>query len=162
MADVPWWGSLLTGFTGGAVALLGQGLTHYLTERRDDTKRKADSKAKALAELKQAYVSYITELNAKARDLFDVANEGQPSEALRSHLSTLIVKSKSDAYFRLRMLENDPKASARVAKIGDLDRGLIQLSKKPLISTAELLAEMRGPTDELRAFQEWLFSERFK
>ena len=161
MSDTPWWGSLLNVTAGGLIALASQWVVHLRTTKAQEEIRKAEAKAKNLTDLRHAYVTYLAELNTKSRALLDIAHPGQPSEAIRSNLSNLIVRSNSDAYFKLRMLETDPGAAKRIAAIGDADASLIALSKKAQISYDDLVSTMKGPHDAIRDFQDWIFTERF-
>lgn len=160
MADVPWWGSLLTGVAGGLTALGGQLVAYVVTSKRDAAKRKAEAIAKAEADLKAAYVTYLHELRKKQGDLLHLISEQVDKHHMRVALSRHLMLDPSDAYFKLRMLER-PEFALKVEQVGDADTELISMAVADECDNQQLSLLVAKALVTVHDFQEWVYKERF-
>lgn len=159
------WANVASGAVGGVAALAGHWVVNYLQTKAEDRRRKAEAEAKELAELKTAYVAYMHELGIKARHIVDFcqkdvnATDAQIKEFISKHL----LLDGSDVYFRLRMLETDADGAEWVRKIGNADETILRLCFPGEQPTAMDLFQAAKPAFLLLyAFQEWLYTKRFK
>lgn len=166
----PWWVPWIpvaTGFVGGVggglLTLGGQFVSHYLTGRRELSKRKAEAEDKALADLKDYYVRYLVELNEKARITIDFIQKVNASQdEVRAFISKFHLLSSSDVYFRVRMLEKNPEGAAWVKKVGESDEAILRLAYPQSEPTCmDLLQAAKPALLDLYAFQEWIYTKRF-
>ncbi len=153
------WVPVVGGAVGGLTALAGQGLTHFLTARRENTRRKEELEAKELADLKAAYVVYLAELREEGR--------GAAHPAIRERLEVGDARnSEPPATAGVRVMptsgsacSNAPEHRGRIEKAGKADEDLISMAVGDACNIGQLAGYLNNALIETNKFQEWVYTD---
>jgi hypothetical protein len=153
------WKQLLSTLLGGAMALLGSIITHYLTSKRDAERRADEEAGRRLRELKAAYAEWFHGVSLHVQRVLMLFAVPATKEQVVRDAIPLAVEPMGHA---VRLLEPNAEARRRTADI--ISAHSVMMAKLSIADHSDPRLLGREAADMMRQlaeFELWLIEVRF-